>query len=184
VEERYRAWPSLENAMTGWFRLLFLFSSWAPLYVVVALALGAQKHAQGAAIALALATAAVFVFLFLRARFKRAQPYPTKVEPIEQLDENIIGYMLAYIPPVLIDDYASSAKVWPAVAFYLIIATLMMRTDTINVNPLFLFFRYRLHRARLPSGRAVTIITRRDEVVAGEVLNLYEVQTSRLYFAE
>ncbi|RAK68719.1 hypothetical protein [Phenylobacterium kunshanense] len=170
--------------MSGWFRVLFLFSSFGPLYGVLCVGLAVQKHFAPAAFAGAAAIASIYVFLYLRSGFKDSQPFQDSAEVQAQLDENILSYLVAYLPPLLIDDFQNLAKVAPAAGFYVLVLALMLRTDTLYVNPFFILLGYRIYRVKLISGRTVTIITKKLEIVGSEKLNLYEVQPSRLYFAD
>lgn len=170
--------------MTSWFRALFLFSSFGPLYAVLALGLYVQNHCVGASVAVAAFVLSFLVFLKLRSGFKKNSVFHAKVQTESMLDENILTYMITYIPPFLIDDFSKPEKFIPALGFYVVMVALMLRTETIYVNPYFLWFGYRIYRVTLESGRPAIIVTRRDEVVSGDLLNLYEVHASRLYFAD
>ena len=175
---------NLRESMSGWFRALFLFSSFGPLYGVLCLGLIIQKLYIPASVAGVATLAAIYVFLFLRSGFKSNQPFKDRADVLAQLDENILNYLIAYLPPLLIDDLGSGAKVAPALAFYAVVVTLMASSNTLYVNPFFLLLGYRIYRVRRTSGRTVIVITKKLEIVGNEELNLYEVQRSRLYFAD
>jgi len=170
--------------MSGWFRALFLLSSFGPLYALLAVGLWFQG-AHGPAVVAATAFVSSFLlFLKLRSGFKRQSVVRNKVELIESLDENILTYLISYLPPVLIDDYSDPKKTGPLIVFYVVAVVLMLRTNTIYVNPYFLVFGYRIYRVTLTSGRPAIVVCNRPELVTGDELNLYEIESSRLYFAE
>ena len=179
--------------MTTWYRTRFLFCSFGPLYLLVCVGLAAQhKWLQdgfkgGDAIAMVIAASAFFlsiaVFDGLRRGFSAASPSRYAVEPADTLDDTVLSYMLSYIPPLIIDDLSSAAKVAPAIVFYVVLIIIMVTTDTMYVNPYFLLFRYRIFRVELPSKRTVVVITRRPEILPGETVDLHELQPSKLYFA-
>jgi hypothetical protein len=125
----------------------------------------------------------LLVFRGLRNNFSAASPSRYAVSPLECLDENVLGYMLSYIPPLMIDDLGSIAKVAPAIVFYVVLILIMIRTDTMYVNPYFLLFKYRIFRVELPSLRSVVVITNKTDILPGETLSLHEIQPSKLYFA-
>lgn len=83
----------------------------------------------------------------------------------------------------MIDDLSSAAKVAPATVFYAVLILIMLRTDTVYVNPYFLMFGYRIFRIELPLRRPVVIITKIKVVIPGDNLTLHEIEPSRLYFA-
>jgi hypothetical protein len=172
--------------MSGWFRALFLTSSFAPLYAMLAAELYVQREHVGWAWTAFLAcfVSSILIFLQLQGGFKSKSPFHSIASKPEALDEGILTYIISYIPPLLVDDFSKAEKLVPAVAFYFVLAILMWHVDTIHVNPLFLVFRYRIYRVELESGRSAVIITRKEEIVGAERLSLFEIQPSRLYFAE
>lgn len=180
--------------MTAWYRARFLFCSFGPLYLLLFVGLVVQHKWAGASLwskyTLLMALAggsfiiSLFVFQSLRNSFLSASPSRCKVVPIESLDESVLGYMLSYIPPLMIDDLNLLAKVAPAIVFYVVLILILLRTDTMYVNPYFLLFKYRIYRVQLPSKRAVVIITKKAEILQDETISLYEIQPAKLYFAK
>jgi len=169
-------------AMSAWYRTLFLFSSFGPLYLVLAFSLYVQHHVVAAGVGAGIVVASFLVFLKLRSGFKRGSVFRSEVDPDEVLDENILNYLIAYLPPLFVDDLGSPTKIVPVGVFYAVTALLLFMSETIYVNPYFLMFRYRVYRMKLQSGRKVVVVTTRRDVVSGEMLNLHEVQPSRMYF--
>lgn len=179
--------------MTAWYRARFLFCSFGPLYLLLCVGLSVQHTWTKAnlrdydtfvmAISACAFVISILVFQSLRKNFSAASPSRYAVSPLESLDESVLGYMLSYIPPLMIDDLSSSAKVVPAIVFYIVFILILIRTDTIYINPYFLLFKYRVFRVELPSHRPVVIITKRSEIIPGETLSLHEIQPSKLYFA-
>lgn len=133
-----------------------------------------------AAVAFALS---LFAFVALRSGFAKSSPSRYTVEPVESLDESVFGYMLSYIPPLMIDDLHSLSKIAPIIVFYAVLVLIMVRTDTLYVNPYFLLFKFRIFRIRLPSGRLVIIITQKPEVLPNELLTLHEIQPAKMFYA-
>ncbi len=83
----------------------------------------------------------------------------------------------------MIDDYLDLNKVIPVSIFYIIIFIIMFRTDTMYVNPYFLIFRIKIFKVTLPSGRSVVVVTDRQEILNGENLTLYAIESSKLYYS-
>ena len=179
--------------MTAWYRARFLFCSFGPLYLLLCVGLAVQHTWSMASmrnydtIVMAIAACAfalsILVFQNLRRSFAAASPSRYAASPVESLDESVLGYMLSYIPPLMIDDLGSIAKVAPAVVFYAVFILILLRTDTMYVNPYFLLFKYRVFRVELPSRRSVIVITNKSEIMPGEILSLHEIQPSKLYFS-
>jgi hypothetical protein len=170
--------------MSGLFRALFLFSSFGPLYAVLGLGLTIQKLPKAAFWAWLACAISIAVFFWLCRGFKSGPVVHLKVEVQGQLDESILSYLIAYLPPILIDNFKLPEKFVPAVAFYIVLITLMTRIDTLYVNPFFIVCGYKIFRVKLESGRSVILITRKREIASGEVLNLHELDSSRLYFGD
>lgn len=170
--------------MSGWFRAIFLFTSFAPLYLLFAASLYVQGSSRWTT-ALAAFLVACAAFAWLRTRFTRKAVFRATVTFESSLDESVFSYLLSYIPPIMIDDFSDPAKLVPMMGFYAVAVTLLFRSSVIYINPFFLAFGYRIFFARLhESGRTVVLITRQATPLQQETLRLYEVQTSRLYYAE
>jgi hypothetical protein len=180
--------------MSLWYRTLFLFSSFGPLYLLLCGQLAVQydwgKGDWKGGIVIAIgATGGAFalsflVFMRLRAGFQSNSPSRQVVEPLESLDNNVLNYLIAYFPPFMIDNFMSLTKVVPVIIFYIVMIVIMIRSETLHVNPYFLLFGYRLHKARLPSKRSVILVTKKSEIMPEELLNLYEIQPSRVFYAD
>lgn len=170
--------------MTSWFRLHFLFSSFGPLFALVAIVFAVQGYPWGAALAGLLCVCAALTFLALATGLKRKSPFHEVVQVDGPLDQHILSHLISYLPPVLVDDFGSLKKLLPVIAFYGFVLVIMLKADAIYVNPFFLWFGYRIFQVRLPNGRQIVIVTKRASTVSGDRLALYEIDATRLYFAE
>src|SRR5579863_3991880 len=103
--------------MSGWFRTLFLLSSFGPLYAMLAVGFWVQGGRAAAAVAVAAFIGSFLLFLKLKSGFNRASVLRNKVALLESLDENILTYLISYLPPILIDDYSDPKKVAPIIIF-------------------------------------------------------------------
>ena len=181
------------SKMTIWYRSWFLFCSFGPLYLLLGVGLAVQAdwsvgglwHYDRIAIVLSglCFILSISVFLILRAGFTAGSPHRSNIYDLETLDDSILGYMLSYFPPLMIDDLRSASKLMPAVVFYVVLVLILAKTDKMYVNPYFLIFGYRIFRVRLSSGRAVVLITPKSELRVGEVTTLFEIQPSTLFYA-
>lgn len=170
--------------MTSWFRLHFLFSSFGPLFALGAIVFAVQGYPWLAGLAGLLAICAALTFIALAAGLKRKSPFHEVVQVDAALDQHILSHLIAYLPPVLVDDIGSQQKIIPITAFYGLLLVLMLRADAIYVNPFFLWFGYRIFQVRIPNGRQIVIVTKRPSTISGDRLTLYEIDATRLYFAE
>lgn len=171
--------------MSGWFRAIFLFTSFAPLYLL----LGASLYVQGFHlwwIPLIVTGFAIIAFLFLERRLTRKSVFRQRITFESSLDESVFSYMLSYVPPLMVDDFSDPKKLVPVIGFYLITVVLLFRSSVIYINPFFIALGYRVYIGRMhESGRSVVVITRNITApIDGELLDLYEVQPARFYYAE
>jgi hypothetical protein len=170
--------------VTSFFRLQFLFSSFGPLFALVAIVFAVQGYLWLAGVAVLLALCAGLTFLALATGLKRKSPFHEVVQVDGALDQHILSHLIAYLPPVLVDGIGSPQKLIPVLAFYGLLLVIMLRADAIYVNPFFLWFGYRIFQVRLPNGRQIVIVTKRASTISGDRLTLYEIDATRLYFAE
>jgi len=177
--------------MTRLFKAIFLFSSFAPLYFLLAIGLAVQRWDRseyglagtfGVWIATLLLILSYFAFIYLRRGLAITQPMREEVSSPQAADESVLSYMLSYIPPLLIDDFSNPEKSVPAICFYIVLIIMMGATQTIYVNPYFLLSGCRIFKAKI-SGKPVTIITTRDFLPESELITLHEIGLSSLYYA-
>ena len=170
--------------MSGWFRVLFLFNSFGPLYAILGASLWVQGITLPAVLWLGTALGAVLVFGGIASRLTARQAQYEAVEIEAALDENVLSYLIAYLPPLLVDDFSKAEKAVPALLFYAVVAVLMLSSNTLYINPFFLLFGFRIFRGRLVrSQRCVVIITRLREIEPQERLALHEIETAHLFYA-
>lgn len=180
--------------MTLWYRALFVFSSFGPLYLLLSAALVTQLLFGGGELSASSRVAifvsllafllSIIVFLCIVLGFRRSSPSWFPADPTETLDEGILAYMISYFPPLMIDDFLSPAKVVPVAVFYTVLLAILLGSNATYVHPYFLLFGYRIYRMRLPSKRLVIVVTKADEFLPGDRLRFYEVQSGRMFFAD
>lgn len=170
--------------MTSWFRAVFLFSSFGPLYLLLCVGLVAQKSFLWP-YAATLFAASLLAFLYLKNQMKRKSVFTKKISIDAPLDDSILSYLISFIPPLLVDDFSDQKKIWAILVFYMTTAALMYRSDSLYINFYFLLFGYRIFRAEIEdTGRSVVIITKRRDFIKGDVASLYEIHNGQLYYAE
>lgn len=170
--------------MSGLFRAIFIFTSFLPLYLLLA----ASLYVQGVVgwwIALVVAVVSLLAFGNLTKTFKRKSVFRSKVEFRSRLDENIYSYLISFLPPLMVDDFSNQRKLVPVIGFYAMSTTLLFLTRAIYINPMLILFGFRIYSAKLGSAATdVVIITKIDNLILDDVLDLYEIQNARVYFAE
>lgn len=172
--------------MTTFFKFLFLFSSFGPLYLVFAIKAhygSGLPDALGVSFACAfVASFAVFIFAGKKMRGGVGRLY--RVVDVKIKDAEIFPYIMSYIPPLIFRDLSKPDIYLPLIVLYGIIALLYIRLDAPYLNPYFLLFGYRIYEAKLePSRNVVTIIAYRRPISGSEQLELTELSVG-VYYSE
>lgn len=173
--------------MTGFFRLVFLFSSFGPLYLIFAVKLRLNTGVPTIVswIAFALAALSVVAFLRLRRRLRSDNGTIHEITDVKPKDSEIFSYITTYIPPLITRDMSDPAVYLPLGILYAIIALAYMRLDSPYLNPFFILFGYRVYEARGKTSRnLMTIIARRRVLCGTDEVVLYEIGNGDLYYCE
>lgn len=170
--------------MKGHFRALFLFTSFAPLYLLIGVVLGVKCQWGGASIWLAIFLLSVLVYAVLIRHLKRASQIHKSVVSAERLDSDILSYVVSYLPPLISQDLDSVVTYIPLFVFYITVLTLLFHSRNLYVNPLFMLAGFSVFRVDVGLSRPVVVITRKKDLFPQDGIALYEVQTSVLYFGE
>jgi hypothetical protein len=173
--------------MTGWFRLWFVYSSFAPLYLIFAVKLRFTEGVPRVSWILAgLAfLGSIPVFALVARSLRRRDGVPFEVTDVRAKDSEIFSYLTSYIPPLIARDMADPSIYIPLAILYAVIFGAFMRLDSPYLNPFFVVLGYRLYEARLlPSRAVVTVITRGGRLAGSEELLLREVGAGDLYFCD
>jgi len=169
--------------MTIYFRIVFVLSSFGPLYLIIAvrlyLALGIQNPAT------IVATAASFCASILALMALRSlgtdEPHPFQVSNVVSKDSQIFEYIMAYIPVFLGSDIETPEFYLPVGILYIFIFLLYLRSDAPYVNPIFAALKYRIYEARTEIN-TIIIITNGPKPIENETINLQEVAGSEIYY--
>jgi hypothetical protein len=143
--------------MSNWFRFLFLFSSFGPLYLIffVKLELNAGVGRMAPIIAGLACLLSGVAFYFLRRRLHSDNGTIFEVTDVKSKDSEIFSYITTYIPPLISRDMSDPAVYIPLAILYMIIFMAYMRLDSPYLNPYFILLGYRIYEARLPNSRTL-----------------------------
>jgi hypothetical protein len=169
--------------MTGGFKLVFVITAYAPLYLIAA-----QKfwlignHPLGVALAvLAILSALIALGFSRRLNVGEAKPYA--VEDAKRIDNEIFPYLMTYIPLIIGSDFSKPEVAIPVLTLYFIIFLLYLRLNSPYVHPILALTGIRIYGAKVAAtGRSIVILSAADIIDARETIRLHEVATSFLYF--
>lgn len=172
--------------MTAFFKFIFLFSSFGPLYLVFAIKAhfgdGLPNVISISFACAFIASIAVFAFAGKKMRGGIGKTY--RIVDVKTKDAEVFPYLMSYIPPLIFRDLSKPDVYLPLIVLYVIIALLYMRLDAPYLNPYFLLFGYRIYEAKLePSRNVVTIIACRRPISGSEQLELTELSAG-VYYSE
>jgi hypothetical protein len=144
-------------------KLIFVSASWCPVYLLVAvLAWPANRTLSVLLLALSLGSLLLLYLLekVVRARFARELVTASRSEVQK---EDIFMYVLSYIPPFFAVDVSSNEKLVALLLLYFLIFMTYVRLDQYHLNPVFVFFGYRVFRVSTPGGAQLYVVANRDQ---------------------
>lgn len=175
-----------------WARWILFFSSYAPLYLVIALrghdaefsAFGIEfgQYQLGGVELSALSIAAIVFtvfsvgFLLFVLRLKRSRGGVREdIESYENRTEMVTEYLLVYIFPFIVFDYTDPFNLAAFLLLFLAIGAVQVRSNRLYVNPVLAFLRYNIYQVEDDNGKRL-ILTKRT--LTDETASLRTVELS------
>lgn len=126
-------------------RLELALAAFAPAFLLVALRSGTQWWSW---VFFALAAAGVLVLVVGGVLVATGNPEQFELIEIVDASEEVIGYVAAYIVPVLIDPSASQLNAIIAAGALFLVFLIHVSTGRVHVNPLLYLIGYRVYQAK------------------------------------
>ncbi|WP_312910166.1 hypothetical protein [Natronosalvus caseinilyticus] len=174
-----------------WARWILFFSSYAPLYLVVALRGHEAKfstfgiefglHELGGVEVSALSIGAILFtifsvgFLLLVLHLKRSRGGVREdVENYENQTEMVTEYLIVYIFPFIVFDYTDPFNIGAFLILFLAIGAVQVRSNKLYANPVLAFFRYNIYKVEDDNGKRLILTkqTLKDEIVSLKTVEL------------
>lgn len=151
-------------------RVLLLLSSYSPLLLILAIQ---NKDRPSVLVGLSVtATASVgWLFMFLR-RLRSLNRMRITVRTAVRRDQDVIGYLFAYLFPFLGIDLGKPSDVLALGILFLVVAVLYVRLNAIYINPLLAIAGYYLNEITEDNGKTSMLLTRRSYVAPNSVLKV------------
>ncbi|WP_147360739.1 hypothetical protein [Clavibacter michiganensis] len=139
-------------------RPLLAFSSYVPLFALLALRLEPPTLKVGA-LPLATAGTVALALIFLLAR--RGSPTSHIVKSVQEPGAEVAGHLASYLVPFVISADPATPDLIAYAAFLGLAVLITTKTSVLQVNPLVYLLGYRIITIRDKEEYSLTILTRR-----------------------
>jgi hypothetical protein len=150
--------------MSGFGKFLLFFSSWFPAYAMVGL-ISLDGHKRMPYLAFGITVVSIAVYFFMERIIFARGPRSLKILEISRKDENILMYVIAYLPPFFSVDYAKIGHLLALCLFYVIFSITYVMLDLYYLNPMFVLRGYRTYAIKADGSETeYTALIKRDHV--------------------
>lgn len=173
--------------MNTFYKIKFVFSSFAPLYAIVALKLWLACAPDYAVVGflsllvLALLVAANLICVM------RNQPFTEhNVKDIKSSDTEIFPYIMSYIPMFIRTDILDKEFLYPVIILYGLILILYVKLENVYLHPILAIGGFRIYQGRTKDSANPIVIISKGRRLSGEEsdLKLHEIGTSTIYYCD
>jgi len=186
---------SNQSGLKDWAKWLLFFSSYFPLYVIIAVKTRTTSFdfilfqtpvftIGGYALSLAFIFFLVFgattlCFLYIVIHFKRAENGQQKdvKEPAER-NELIISYILVHVVPFAFIDYSSTLNLLAFLLLFFSIGVIQVRSSYLYVNPLLSLMKYDLYEIEDSETSGQMLLAKTYEDASSEESTVTAVELS------
>ncbi len=140
--------------MNGLWKFLLFFSSWSPAYAMVGL-IALDESGWVAVTCFVLSIVSIAVYFLMESLIFRGATRSLVLKEISRRDENILMYVIAYLPPFLSLDLSKGGPVASLALFYIIFSYTYVKLDLYYLNPMFVFRSYRTYTIKSDSGHGL-----------------------------
>lgn len=159
--------------MTFLAKFLFVASSWFPIYVLIGI-LELADHTVLAYWLIGAGVASVIAIWAVKEVVStRFAPETFILVSAAERNDDVFMYIISYLPPFFALDLSTGPKVWALVCLYLFIFLTYVRLGQYHLNPIFVFFGYRVFDVDVGRPKALHVIAKRDQPLsAGQEVRL------------
>jgi hypothetical protein len=143
--------------MTAIAKFFLFFSSWAPVYATMALV--AYATAPRISCVLAVVTVlAIAMYFFMEWVIFEGSEKSYLIEDVTKRDENVIMYVIAYLPPFFAVSYIDVGSLLALLLFYVLFAITYVKLDLYYLNPMFVFMSFRAYTIKSDGREYVALV--------------------------
>lgn len=155
--------------MTRIAKFLFVFTSYAPLWLLLGLRFRAVDQSQAeysctAEIGLFLYGCAVLAvpgFLMLFRRIRSGNPVRITVKGYTRKDDLILSYAITYFPPLLSFNLGTVNDLLSLIVLYVTVFVVYVQLDAFYINPFFALTGYRVFEFATTDGQTFAALVKR-----------------------
>jgi hypothetical protein len=152
--------------MTGFAKAIFVSASWCPIYLLIAVLAWDDSHAFSyAALLVAILSVLGIVFTEFLVRTRHAKEYISVKRAVHKKDD-IFMYVITYIPPFFAVDAKSASKIIALCLLYAFIFASYIRLHQYHLNPLFVFFGYKVYAVKTEEDVDIYVIVTSKQTIA------------------
>ncbi len=137
--------------MTTIGKILLFFSSWFPAYAMMAF-VAQDGHKEMALGFWALTATSILTYVLMENLVFRRAALSLRVKSISRRDENILMYVIAYLPPFFAINIGLYGQLLALAAFYVVFSITYVKLNLYYLNPMFVFRSYRSYTIVSDSG--------------------------------
>ena len=138
-------------------KILFFVSSFFLVYGLVA-ALSWHENNELAKYSLVAFFVAPFLYIVVENFTAKSQEIPLKINSVSSKNENVMMYIIAYLPPFFSVDYSETGHIIGILGFYAIFFLIYVRLGMFYLNPLFIIRGFRALNITNGSGDTFTAL--------------------------
>ncbi|GAA2007287.1 YpmS family protein [Microbacterium ulmi] len=110
----------------------------------------------------ALAAVGILVLVVGALYVARGNPDPIALDEIQDASDQVVGYIAAYIVPVVIDTSTSTLNAVIATVALFVVFLIHVATGRVHINPLLYLLGYRVYTAKTKEGTSFFLVARTD----------------------
>lgn len=156
------AWPG---------KFLLFFSSWFPAYAMM----GALTFDSDRTVSywyFAISVVGVLLYFVMEKAIFQQSASSLKIAEIERRDENVLMYIIAYLPPFFALDLTKRGQIVATAMFYLIFALTYVKLNLYYLNPMFVFRSFKTFTIKSAAGEEyIALINSPEPPERGSTVN-------------
>lgn len=155
------------------FRITLFLSSFAPLFLLMAIA---NRNVNLVPVALATLSLVGVAGLFLVLIALKHEPGPRfQVKRVSPKDGEVLSYVAAYLLPFLAVDLTKADNVVLFTGFLIVLCVVYINSDMLFINPLLNIAGYHAFEVTDMNDRILTVVTRQIEIDEGSYMRPAQV---------
>ena len=151
-------------------QLVLFFSSYAPLFVILAIRTPAGQQKTAAALWLTALFSAIGLFVFLRTARGLAANAIT-IKSASPKDSDAMSYLVTYLVPFLDVHFSDISNAISLAILFITVGIIYVNSNMIHINPLLNFCCYHIFEVRDSDGKTWALISKQSYIRDGTALD-------------